>query len=144
MIYESQGQYDDAIALLETSFMQQPEQLQIVYTLAKFLIEYGHEEDLSRAENLIKAIQSPSSPEIMDALGRIAYKRKDYDNSQLLFEKSLQLRPENPEYHYHLGMVLFQQGENAAARKHLQKATIEPARYHGLDEAKQVLQSIGS
>ncbi len=57
---------------------------------------------------------------------------------------STQKQPDNPNYNYHLALAYHQNGNKQEARKLLQKALNSKANFAGADEAKKLLDSLGS
>jgi Tfp pilus assembly protein PilF len=50
--------------------------------------------------------------------------------------------PKVPVFQCHLGMVYYKQGDKAAAREHLTKATDGDYNYQGVEEARATLKSL--
>ncbi len=81
-------------------------------------------ESLDTALQLAQTATSvvPDSPEIMDTLGWVYYKKQLPDLAIRLFERSVEKAPANPSYHYHLGLAHLQAGNTARGREALQRA----------------------
>jgi uncharacterized protein HemY len=56
-----------------------------------------------------------------------------------MLEESASILPEQPEVQYHLGMAAQKTGDNATAKKALEKAVASPANFRGKDEARKAL-----
>src|SRR5207245_11508111 len=76
-----------------------------------------------QAYDLVKrAKDATNEPHINDTLGWILCKRGEYSNALPLLQESADKVPGSPAIHFHLGMVHYMLGEEAAARLALQKA----------------------
>ena len=84
----------------------------------------GSGEDLDSALQLalMATSASPDMPELMDTLGWVYYKK----NLPLLalpqFSRSAEKAPENPVFHYHLGLAHLQAGDPVKGRSALERA----------------------
>ena len=81
-------------------------------------------ENLDTALQLAQTATSivPDSPEIMDTLGWVYYKKQLPDLAIRLFERSVKKAPANASYGYHLGLAHLQAGNTARGREALQRA----------------------
>jgi Tfp pilus assembly protein PilF len=86
----------------------------------------------------------PNRHEIDDTLGFIYYKKGLSSMAIEALSVSTQKQPENPSYNYHLALAHHQNGNTAEARKLLQKALSSKSAFAGQDEAKKLLDSLGS
>jgi tetratricopeptide (TPR) repeat protein len=80
-------------------------------------------ERLEEAEALIrKAVElRPQDPFIMDSLGWVRYRRGDLSTARDILQRAYSLRPD-PEIAAHLGEVMWEMGDQEAARKTWQDA----------------------
>jgi tetratricopeptide (TPR) repeat protein len=90
---------------------------------------------LDEAQRLIeKALQkSPGQPGFSDTLGYVYLKKGQRDSAIQTFSDLVRRYPNFAIFHYHLGLALYQKGDQLAAKKELQRAlathpgsTIEP------------------
>jgi len=103
--------------------------------LAWILADEG--KDLDEALRLAqRAIAgAPERAEIQDTLGWVYYRKELPGMAIPPFEKSASLAPDNPTYHYHLGLALAKNGDVEGARKAVDTALkLNP----NLAEAKQL------
>jgi tetratricopeptide (TPR) repeat protein len=99
-------------------------------------------ESLDRALTLAQTAveRAPNNPDIKDTLGWVYHQRQLPDLAIRAFEESIETNPENPIYHYHLGLALAKQGNLTRARRSYQTALkIRP----DYTEVQQALKAIG-
>jgi tetratricopeptide (TPR) repeat protein len=87
--------------------------------------------------------QLPDQPEVNDTLGWIYYRKGLFRLALGAFEQSLHKDPDNALYLYHLGMTYAGQGENAKARRTLERALAINPRFDGADNARRVSMELG-
>jgi tetratricopeptide (TPR) repeat protein len=97
--------------------------------------------NLDRALDLAKTAKAtmPDQPEMNDTLGWVYYKQKLYTMAVQYLLVSQQKEPNNPIYQFHVGMAYAQAGEDAKARKYLQRALEIDPKFDGAAEAKKTL-----
>jgi tetratricopeptide (TPR) repeat protein len=97
--------------------------------------------DLEVALELARSARSqlPNQPEINDTLGWIYYKKKMSSTAVQYLSESVDVDGRNPLYVFHLGMAYVQAGEDAKARRALQKALSLNPNFEGAAEARQAL-----
>ena len=78
-------------------------------------------------------------PAIMDTLGWVYYKKELYDNALMEFQACIEKEPENPIFHYHLGLAYNKKGEYSKAEDALKKALALQNDFTGSDDARKVL-----
>jgi tetratricopeptide (TPR) repeat protein len=85
---------------------------------------------------------NPRQPEFNDTLGWIYYKKEMYEQALKPLVEAATSVPNHPIVQYHLGLTYAQMGDDAKARKALERALkIAPA-FDGATEAKKVLASL--
>jgi len=88
--------------------------------------------------------QLPNRHEVDDTLGWIYYKKGLSSMAIEALSASTQKQPDNPSYNYHLALALHQNGNKDEAKKLLEKALKSKSNFEGADEAKKLLESLGS
>lgn len=78
-------------------------------------------------------------PEPEDTLGWIYYLKGLHGHAIPAFERALARAPDNPVYHYHLGLAQLKAGDTARARTALRRALALKADFTGADAARQAL-----
>jgi tetratricopeptide (TPR) repeat protein len=127
LILEQQGKPDEAIKRYEDALAVDAQASVAANNLAWILAERG--QDLNRALQLAQtaAAATPDTPEIIDTLGWVYYKRDLPQLAIPLFEQASKKAPAVPEYHYHLGLALLKSGDKVKGRASLQHAlTLKP------------------
>jgi Tfp pilus assembly protein PilF len=67
-----------------------------------------------------------------------------YGVAAQLLEEAVQKAPDNPTYHYHIGMVYQRQKNVAAARKHLERALQINPNYPDASKIRATLRQMNS
>jgi tetratricopeptide (TPR) repeat protein len=86
--------------------------------------------------------QYPDLPEVNDTLGWVYFKKKLPQQAVAYLEQSVKKDPTNALYHFHLGMIYAQQGEDAKARRSLTRALELNKDLDGADEARRTLKTL--
>jgi tetratricopeptide (TPR) repeat protein len=122
MILVQQGKREAARKRYEEVLAINPEAAVAANNVAWMLADAG--EDLDRALQLAltAAASLPDTPEIMDSLGWVYYKRHEARLAIAQFERCVQKAPRIPEYHHHLGLAYVQAGDLVRGRASLQRA----------------------
>jgi tetratricopeptide (TPR) repeat protein len=142
MTVEGQGRIDDAITRYERILEKSPNAVVAANNLAWIYADRGVKLDEAQRLAQRAATAAPKDPRIADTVGWVYYKR----NLPLLaipqFERSIAAEPENPEFHYHLGLALAQSGSGAKARQSLERALKIQPDFKGSAEARKLLASM--
>jgi len=114
--FERLGRGDASVRELRKLLAERPGdpivQNALGYTLA------DQDRDLGEARALVTAAltQTPDSPAVMDSMGWVLYREKDYAQAARYLERAL-ARDDDPEINLHLGEVQWAMGDRDAARK---------------------------
>jgi putative PEP-CTERM system TPR-repeat lipoprotein len=84
----------------------------------------------------------PNRHEVDDTLGWIYYKKGLSSLAIESLSQSVQKQPDNPSYNFHLAMAHHQSGNNAEAKKLLEKALKSNANFAGAEEARKLLEQM--
>jgi tetratricopeptide (TPR) repeat protein len=130
---EAKRKYDEVLAL-------NPRSLVAANNLAYIYAEAN--ENLDRALTLAQTAveQAPDNPDVRDTLGWVYYRQQLPDLAARAFEESIAKNPNNPIYHYHLGLASAKQGNIVRARRSYQAALNLRPDY---PEVQQALKTIG-
>ncbi len=119
------GKVKEALAHFEKALEAQPDNIFLRYEYAFFLAKYAH--DMAGATQALEEVRR-RDPEFEDAwflLGELAETHGDYHLARNYYEKVLELDPDYPGLHYHMGVLLFNHflpEEAKRAARHLKKA----------------------
>jgi tetratricopeptide (TPR) repeat protein len=121
-IIQKHGDSADALALYEDALRAYPDNHDLRYNRALYVIGLG---DFASMERDLKIILE-SEPDHVDALNALGYTLADrnerLDEAFALVARALKLRPENPAILDSMGWVLFRQGELVEAAGYLRRA----------------------
>jgi putative PEP-CTERM system TPR-repeat lipoprotein len=139
MILQAQNKRDEARVRYERILERDPDAAAAANNLAWMYSEPGG--DLDRALQLAKVArrQAPDEPQVSDTLGWIYYRRHMPTLAVPELERSVQKDPQNPSFHYHLGLVYSDLGETTKARIALQQALKLGPAFSGADQARALL-----
>ena len=101
-------------------------------------------ENLDRALELaqIARFHLGADPEPLDTLGWVYMKKGVMSQAETFIRQAVDLNPKNPVYHYHLGVIYSQKGDDANARKSLQRAlALKPGKQVAAD-AQRILSTL--
>jgi tetratricopeptide (TPR) repeat protein len=104
---------------------------------------YADEGKLDEALKLATVAQEElrQRPEADDTLGWIYYRKALWGHAVPAFERAISRAPDNPIYHYHLGLAQLKAGNERAGRASLERALSLKADFNGADDARKLLAS---
>ena len=122
LLMDGTGRTDQAQPIYEQLLKIQPDNPIALNNLAYIKAEKGI--DLDSAQTMAQRARqkSPTSPEIADTLGWIYIRRNLSEEAVRLFQDLTLKSPENPKFHYHYGMALYQKGDKVSSKKELETA----------------------
>jgi Tfp pilus assembly protein PilF len=143
LILQAQGKESEAQQRYEKIVDADPRAAVAANNLAWMLASRG--EQLDRALQLAQAAKAelPENAAISDTLAFVYIKKQLGSLAVPLLRQSISKEPNNPAYHYHLGMALAQTGDKAGARQALEQALKLKPDFEGADEARILLRTLG-
>ena len=122
MTLEAQHKEQEAKPMYELVLKAYPDNPVALNNLAYMMAEEGR--DLDQALKMAQKAKAaaPNNDEISDTLGWIFIKKNLSDSAINIYRDLLKREPNRPEFHYHLGMALFQKGDKANAKVNAQMA----------------------
>ena len=90
----------------------------------------------------VAAEELPDNADVSDTLGWVYYKQGLSALAIAPLSRSIQLAPQNPVYHFHLGLAYAKDGRKDAARDALQRALKLKPNFEGAVEARRVLDAL--
>ena len=142
VILEAQKKPQEARKRYEQALALDPEMPVAANNLAWMYAETGENLDMALQLAQAAARRLPNNPAIQDTLGWIYYKKGLATLAIAPFQKSIELDPKNPVFHYHLGLAHLKNGDSPKARIALRDALALAPNFAGAAEAKQVLASL--
>ena len=142
VILEAQNKPQEARKHYEQALQLDPEMPVAANNLAWMYAETGENLDLALRLAQAATRRLPNNPAIQDTLGWIYYKKGLATLAIAPFQKSIELDPKNPIFHFHLGLAHLKNGDSPKARIALRDALALAPDFAGAAEAKQVLASL--
>ncbi|HWW83774.1 MAG TPA: tetratricopeptide repeat protein, partial [Vicinamibacterales bacterium] len=142
ILAQSQGKSEEAEGWYQKALQIDPRAAVASNNLAWLYAEQNRE--LGMAQELAEAAHAsmPNQLEVTDTLGWVYLKRQSVARAIPLFQRCLDVEPENAGYHYHLGMAFAQNGEDRKARIELEQALKLKPDFEGAAQAKKLLQQL--
>jgi tetratricopeptide (TPR) repeat protein len=142
MILQTQGKDAEARTTFEHVMQLDGEAPVAANNLAWILVQTGGNLDV--ALHLAQTAQRklPKVAEVNDTLGFIYYKKSLPALAVPALRASVESDPNNPSYHYHLGLAYVLAGDTAQARQSLSKALALKPHFDGAKDAQSILDSL--
>lgn len=122
-IYEATNRIEDAIKAYEGLLKDKPDAEVVINNLANLLADRRTDQGShQRAYELAQKLKSKGVPQFNDTIAWAGYRVGKYDDAILLLQEAIKVIPNEPTFHYHLGMVYLGKADKASARKELETA----------------------
>ena len=143
MILQGQGKRAEARARYEQILRIDPRAAVAANNLA-WMIAEDQSGDIDMALELAQTakIMLPGQPEVNDTVGWIYYKKDLPALAIAAIRLSIEKDPNNPIYHYHLGLAYAKSNEPARARASIEHALKLKPDFQGADQARNALASL--
>lgn len=138
MILEAQHREDEAQRAFERALETNPRAGVAANNLAWLYQEQGRLDDALRWA-LVAKDELRSMPEAKDTLGWIHVRREEYGEALPLLAATVEARPDNPLYRYHLGYAYWKTGAISRAQRELQRALASKNSFAARKEAERLL-----
>lgn len=122
VLEESRKNVARAQELYEKALQNDPENALAANNLAYILLTRGGNVDRALSLAQIARRGLPSLANTADTLGWAYYHKGAYALALAQFNEALKQAPDNPTYHYHIGLTYQKTGDAAKARTHLNRA----------------------
>ncbi len=121
-IVQKHGSADEALVLYETAIAAYPENPDLLYNRALFVVELGDFAWMER--DLLQLLANdPDHADALNALGyTLADRNERLDEAFTYVARALKLRPDSPAILDSMGWVLYRQGDLAQAATYLRRA----------------------
>jgi Tfp pilus assembly protein PilF len=142
MIRQSQGDRAAAQQKFERVLQLDAEAPVAANNLAWMYAESGGNLDVALQLAQTAKRKLPETPEVNDTVGYIYYKKDLPALAIPPLQASVQKDPNNPLFHYHLGLAYMKAGNGAQARESLSRALALKPDFSGASDARTVLASL--
>ena len=142
MIRESQGDRARAQQTFERVMQLDPEAAVAANNLAWIYSESGGNLDVALQLAQTAKRRLPETPEVNDTLGYIYYKKDLPALAIPPLQASVQKDPNNPLFHYHLGLAYRKAGNSVQARESLNRALALKPDFSEAQNARTALESL--
>lgn len=121
----AQGQFDQAVAVVQKLALKNPEDLEILSAYGKALADAGR---LSEAAEVLKQSHRPEKPNwsILSAQGSVADQMGDHGSAQMFYREALKINPGEPAVLSNLGLSLALTRKLDQAEEALRLASAHP------------------
>jgi Flp pilus assembly protein TadD len=142
MILEAQGKKAEAQAKFERVLQLDAEAPVAANNLAWLYVENDGNLDVALQLAQTAKRKLTDTPEVNDTLGFIYYKKNLPALAIPPLQLSVEKDPNNPLFHYHLGLAYAKAGNSTQARVSLSRALALKPDFNGAQEARTVLDSL--
>jgi putative PEP-CTERM system TPR-repeat lipoprotein len=143
MIAEIQKDSAKAKEAYEQVLLMDPRAPIAANNLAWMYAEQGENLDTALQYAKNAAQQLPQVGAIQDTLGWVYYKKQMPEQAIAALTASVVREPQNPMFHFHLGLALRQGGDAVRAQQSLERALGLSSTFEGASTARQVLSELG-
>ena len=145
-VYEKKSNLEQARESYQKTLDLKPDDPMASNNLAYILLETNSNPDLALhlAQTARRAM--PEFPNVADTLGWAFYQKGVYDSAISMFQEAINLsekhkQPDNPTYHYHLGLAYERASKPALAKQHFERVLkLDPNYSDAADVKKQLAQ----
>lgn len=139
LILEAQNKPAEARKVYEKLIAAEPGAAVAANNLAWIYADSGGNLDVALRLAQTAKQKMPDSSQVDDTLGWV-YVKKDMASSAVpILRQSVEKEPQNPSFHYHLGIAYFMAGNRALAKQTLEKALQLKSDFSGADDARKIL-----
>lgn len=144
MIVHAEGGIEEAKTRYAEILKIEPRAALAANNLAAIYVEQHENLDLAQQLAEGAADQFPARAEMQHTLGWIYYQRNQVGPAVLRLERSVEAAPDNPVYHYHLGLAYQKSGERDRARRSLRRAVTLDPEFADAEQALRTLDAQGT
>jgi Flp pilus assembly protein TadD len=119
---ESRGNWHQAQTLYQQALQIKPDDPAVANNLAYLLIEHGGDKDLAMSLAQTARRGLPNLATTADTLGWAYYYQGLFPSAISMMQTAIKGSPENPTYHYHLGLAYQKTKDSAHAKEQLERA----------------------
>ena len=140
-IYEKEAKFSEAIDTYNEIIGYNSHNVLAKNNLASLLLDHGSEPDAdtTKALELVKGFESIRKPAIQDTLGWTYFKSGNHEKAVEVLSKVVEDIKTVAVFQYHLGKVLFDNGQKNKAKPYLEMSANSDQSFFGKDDAKKIL-----
>jgi len=142
LIYEKKKNFSAAMKEYQKVLSLSPGNKLAANNYAALLLDYGKSSDIAKALELSRGFEKLKQPVLLDTLAWAYAKSGDNVKAIELLKPIVEKAPEIAVFRYHLGTALYQNGDKAAARSHLEVAARSDQKYYGKEKAIALLKTL--
>jgi tetratricopeptide (TPR) repeat protein len=139
---ESRGNWQRAEEMYQKALQASPEHPMASNNLAYLMLDHGGNVDVALSYAQTARSKMPDAANVADTLAWAYYQKGTYGLATDLLEEALRKSPQNPIFHYHLGMVYQKLNKASRAREHLEKALQINPKFPNADDARRALDEL--
>jgi len=143
MTYEQTGRDAEARKAYQNVIEIQPDNVEALNNLAYLEADGGVDLDQALAHAKQAQQKRPNDPNVMDTVALIYIRKYLTDDSVRLLRDLTRRTPENPTFHLHLAMALYQKGDRQMAKRELEAAIRNKPSGREQTKIKQMLAKVG-
>ncbi len=141
-IHERKKDYDNAMKVYQQILSENKSNKLAANNYASLLLDYGDKTDVNKALELTKDFEKISQPALQDTLAWAYAKTGDSAKAVEILKPIVEKAPKIAVFRYHLGYALYEMGNKAAAKSHLEIASTSKQEYSGKDKADELFKSL--
>lgn len=140
-----QNDPDAAIAEYEKLYALEQAPDSVANNLAMLLVTHKTDpKSLERATQIAEKLRGSNNPMHLDTLGWIYLKQNQVDLALPLIKRAAEKAPDDPSINYHLAHAYHAKADLVSARKHAEKALSSDRPFSEKEDAKKLLEALGS
>ena len=143
-LYETKRDWDSAKNMYQKALQIQSDNPLASNNLAYVMLQQGGNIDVALAMAQTARRLMPDSPNAADTLGWAYYKKGLYPTAIDLFKEAVKKNPNDPTFHYHLGLAYQASDQPVLAKEHLQQVLKLNPNYNDAEDVRKALQQLHS
>ncbi|VAW56587.1 hypothetical protein MNBD_GAMMA07-2713 [hydrothermal vent metagenome] len=141
-IHEKQKKYLKAMKVYQSVLSENKSNKLAANNYASLLLDYGNASDVTKALELTKSFEKMPQPALQDTLAWAYVKKGNSLKAIEILKPIVEKAPKIAVFRYHLGYALYEMGDKAAAKSHLEIATTSKQEFSGKAKAQELYKSL--
>jgi Flp pilus assembly protein TadD len=143
LLYNRSGRDEEARKAYEDVIKLQPDNVEALNNLAYLKAEQGIDLDQALAYAQRAQQKRPNDPNVVDTLALIYIHKNLTDDSVRMLRDLITKTPNNPTFHLHMALALYQKGDRPEAKKELETAMRNKPSDREQGKIKELLAKVG-